>query len=156
MKSPVGEISFAALKVKVSGSIDSDVKDTYTTRLVFDGSTKEGAKWKETVTSINPRLLGTKHAPTPNHFTVQAKTKKDVVVTDASGNVLTQEEIPFITGGSAQMVCTVNNFNPMGGGLYLDAVILGSDIETSAPSTDSGESAEARRSRILDTIKNLP
>lgn len=147
IKSPVGEIQFMALNNKVKKNVSEDSPEGYTIRLKFDGTTNEGATFRETVEKINANLVGTKHVNKEGEYTVRAFTKFDVEVFDSEGNTL--EERPNFfkdSTGTASMIIKPYTGNSMGGTINLVAVVI-NELDTSESSAD--------QSTLLDQIKDM-
>lgn len=150
LTSPVGTILYMGLD-KPRKNFNG--RDEYSIRLLFDGTTKEGAEFKDAVAAVNANKIVTnsKTHDIPNgHFVVSAWSKFKPTVLDAEGT--TVEEVPYFAKGSTgQAVMTCRTFEgAKGGGLNLSGVVI-LDLELAA--TEQKESPTL--SNLRDAINKV-
>ncbi len=148
--SPKGEIQFLALNRKVAKDMKPDSVEGYAVRIKFDSTTKEGAKWKEAISTLNPNLIGTKHVDNKNEFTVRAFSKFLPVVLDGQGNEL--EDMPNFykdSTGTASMSVVPYTGNSMGGAINLAGITI-HDLEVGE---NTGTSEESAREAVLASLR---
>jgi len=148
--SPLGTIKFCALNRKVTKKPTDTEPTVYTLKLEFDGDDPKAQEFKASVESVNPGLIGTKHASKPGNFTVQASTKFTVDVYGQDGTKF--EEVPGVANGQASMVVKPYTKNQLGGSLNLIAAVLAEGYEK----YESAEGSETDiKNRIRQAVQNI-
>ncbi len=117
--SPLGDVQFAALKNKVRKNMSDTEPSVYAIRVNFSDS-----NFKDLISEINPRILGTNNATNKGDYTVQATSTFQPKVFAPDGTLLEGDEIPFYTKESSgtATIAVKPYTGKMGSGIRLVAV----------------------------------
>lgn len=149
LTSSVGEINFMSVNRTVHN--DYNGKDEYVVRLKFDGSTKDGKAFRETISAINSNLVVTKGC-SGDDYLVKAASIYEPKVLNSKGEEL--DVIPHFTKGSTgKAFVSVKPFSTTkGGGIALTGVTL---IELNLAEGDEAPKTPASTQAMLDKIAEL-
>ena len=152
--SPEGTIVSMALATPATNKYKNDRKEYYC-RLMFDGNTEEGAKFKQQIQAINAKLVVTNSDTLDipkGCYTVKAWTGGEYQpkVVDYTNEEL--EVVPHFTKGSTgKAIMTVSGFaGEQGGTLNLYEVALG-DLELAESNFTSNGVSQA----LADKLKQI-
>jgi len=135
-----GKIKFSVLRKPRKG-VDSDTLE-YSMRLEVTPESKGADTVRDTLDTVNDKLIITKEKNmklAPGHFIFNAKSTKKPTVYDKDMNVLTEDLIPMISGGTARVIfSTFEGKSGKGGGINLVGVQL-LEIDEYVGSSDINE-----------------
>lgn len=124
--SPVGKILRMSLDTARPNKY-KDNREEFYIQMLFDGTTTEGAAFKDAVAAVNNNVIVTKSdtidIPT-GHFVLRAATQYQPKVVDGDGT--TADHIPgFPSGSTGTAIITVSPYKTKkGGGINLTGVAL--------------------------------
>jgi len=143
IKTPVGTINFLAHLSPTYNDFKN--RDEYSCRLEIDKSAEGAEEFLKIIRGINKNLGSTDKVKQDGNYFVNATSRVQPKIIDASGKILLADEIPMVdtSGGKSTARLIVQEFaskNPkMGGGIGLVAIQLINFVEYEGAEQPSDE-----------------
>ncbi len=127
LTSPVGKLLFMAVHQPTTNKYSG--KAEYGVRMMFDGTTTEGATFRDQLKALNSKLVGPQEpndAVPKGYYTVNARSDFKPQVMDDEGTEVNTEELPYFAKGSTgEAVITLKTFvGQKGGSVKLTGVVI--------------------------------